>query len=97
MVAESEFRELGRQLRALAETSPLSRSDLAAWHKRSCNLELSLRQNAQLCDSLPHFVWHYLADADIRVKDAIYRADQQVLIYGIISALERGELPPDAT
>ncbi len=43
----------------------------------------------ELTDTLPHFVWHYLSDADIRFKDKGYKQKQDVEIASIIQEIEQ--------
>ena len=88
------LRQAGRTLRELAESTPVDRDELAAWYERARQFEAVLRSDSgALSDAIPHFVWHYLADADIRVRDLAYRADQQATILEIIVALESGHTP----
>jgi len=85
------LRQVGRMLRDLAESTPESAGELPAWYKRARELESVLRSDSgALSDAIPHCVWHYLADADIRPRDLVYRADQQAAILEIIMALEAG-------
>jgi hypothetical protein len=88
------LRQLGRMLRELAESTPEDARELPAWYERAREFESVLRSDGgALSDAIPHFIWHYLADADIRARDLTYRAEQQVAILEIISALEGGRSP----
>ena len=88
------LRRVGRALRGLAETTPEHRSELPAWYERAREFQALLRsESGALSDAIPHLVWHYLADADIRVRDLAYRSDQQATILDIITALEAGRTP----
>ena len=62
-------------LQSLAAKKVTNRKELAAWRLAADRLEESLTPEQQ--DAMPHFVWHYLADADIRLRNASYRADQE--------------------
>jgi len=62
-------------LRALAARPVTNRKELAAWRAEADRLEQSL--TPEQADSVPQFVWHYLADADIRLRNPGYRADQE--------------------
>ncbi len=62
-------------LQSLAAKPVTNRKELAAWRLAADRLEESLTPEQQ--DAMPHFVWHYLADADIRLRNASYRADQE--------------------
>ena len=91
------LRQAGRMLRELAESTPEDARDVPAWYERTREFEAVLRSDGgALSDAIPHFVWHYLADADIRVRDLAYRADQQATILEIIVALEAGRRPERA-
>lgn len=88
------LRQVGRMLRELAESTPEDVRELPAWYKRARELESVLQSDSgALSDAIPHFVWHYLADADIRARDLAYRVDQQATILNIIMALEAGRSP----
>ena len=62
-------------LRALSARPLTNRKELAAWRVEADRLEQSL--TPEQTDSVPQFVWHYLADADIRLRNPGYRADQE--------------------
>jgi len=84
-------------LRELAESTPGNARQLPAWYERAREFESILRSDTgALSDAIPHFVWHYLADADIRARDDAYRTDQQATILEIIIALEAGQRPDEA-
>jgi hypothetical protein len=83
----------GRALRRLAECSPTDPSELNDWNERAREFEQFLKMQPDLCNAIPHFVWHYLADADIRAREPQYRAGQQTKILRIASELETGTPP----
>ena len=84
-------------LRELAESTPDDVRQLPAWYERAREFEAMLRSDTgALWDAIPHFVWHYLADADIRARDDGYRTDQPATILEIIMTLEAGRRPDDA-
>jgi hypothetical protein len=87
----------GRLLRNLAESSPTDAGQLDAWYDRADEFQLLLKEHSALSELIPHFVWHYLADADIRARDPDYRALQQAQILEIISELEGVPTDPAAT
>jgi hypothetical protein len=62
-------------LRALAARPLTNRKELAAWRVEADRLEESF--TAEQSDTVPDFVWHYLADADIRLRNPGFRADQE--------------------
>ncbi len=62
-------------LQSLAAQPLTNRKELAAWRLAAGRLEESL--TPEQADAVPHFVWHYLGDADIRLRNAGFRADQE--------------------
>jgi hypothetical protein len=92
MEMDTTLHEIARRLRELAAVSPASAADLPAWYTAAKKFEswLSARP-AQLLDQVPHFVWHYLADADIRSKDEAYRRHQERELAGVVAELEAGD------
>lgn len=62
-------------LEKLAAKKVTNRKELDAW--RSAAEKLERRISAEGEASVPPFVWHYLGDADIRMRNAKYRADQE--------------------
>jgi hypothetical protein len=88
----TSLHEIAGRLRELATVSPRSAGELQAWYAAAKEFEawLSARP-AQLVDRVPHFVWHYLADADIRSKDEAYRRHQERELAVILAELEEGD------
>jgi hypothetical protein len=75
-MADPTFNEfLIAALQTLAARPLTNRKELAAWRLEANRLEESFTPDQ--ADSLPDFVWHYLGDADIRLRNAGYRADQE--------------------
>jgi hypothetical protein len=64
-----------RALRRLAARPLTNRKELAAWRIEADRLEESF--TPEQAESVPHFVFHYLVDADIRLRNAGFRADQE--------------------
>ena len=62
-------------LQTLAARPVTNRKELAAWRLEADRLEESF--TPEQADTVPPFVFHYLADADIRLRNAGYRADQE--------------------
>ena len=62
-------------LRALAALPVTNRKQLAAWRVEADRLTESFTPDEE--DAVPEFVWHYLGDADIRLRNPGYRADQE--------------------
>jgi hypothetical protein len=88
------LRALGSRLRALVESSPNRPEDLERWHHDADAFRRYLASDHATV-AVPHFVSHYLSDADIRVKDAGYRVTQDKAIQKVIAAFERGEIPEE--
>ena len=64
--------ELQSVLREIAAARPSSPSELLAIQARCSALSRQLTSQWHLADQVPEFVWHFLADADIRYKDPRY-------------------------
>jgi hypothetical protein len=76
---------LAAELRALMKLPLETRDDVEAWYGAAEVFEAHL-DSASLVDELPHLVWHFLADADIRARDAKYREAQEA---GVEAAIQR--------
>lgn len=74
-------------LRAIAEREPRTRDELTELEAESFLLGERIRKST-VCDDLPHLVWHFLSDADIRFKDERYRQSQLRLLEECIAAWE---------
>jgi hypothetical protein len=72
-------------LESLAGRRVTNRKELAAWKIHAGRLEQSF--TPEQADALPSFVWHYLADADIRLRNAGYRAEQERRLKQLLSEL----------
>ena len=72
-------------LESLAGRRVTNRKELADWKIHAGRLERSF--TPEQADALPSFVWHYLADADIRLRNAGYRAEQQRRLKQLLSEL----------
>lgn len=83
--------EIAQRLRELQATSPATKDELDAWYQQARGFTEWLSHGPDV--TLPAQLWHYLHDADIRVKDPEYRASQDEIISGLISDLENGHTP----
>ena len=73
--------------------TPVSnQAQLDEWYAAARRLKEWISAHPELSDAVPHFVWHFLSDADIRLKDPLYAADQTRQVMDIVHALERGEI-----
>jgi hypothetical protein len=76
-------------IRALAARSITSAASLAAWNDEAARFQDALRTSGDLGDRMPHFIWHYLADAALRFKDQRYAALQQRQLEEALTQMER--------
>ena len=72
-------------LRAIAERRPSTSEELGELEAESVVLGERIRTSG-ICDDVPHFVWHFLSDADVRFKDEKYRDWQLGKLEACISA-----------
>jgi hypothetical protein len=89
---DTSLQEVAQRLRWLAAVSPAGPGELKAWYAAAKEFRdwLSARPE-RLIDQVPHFVWHYLDDAEIRAKDVVYRRDQERELEAVLARLEGGE------
>lgn len=85
-------RAVGAQLRDLFEHPPADRDSLEAWTEKA--VRISEQWSPAICDQLPHEVWHWISDADIRRKDAEYARAQNEWMKKVIAWLEAGAETP---
>lgn len=91
--SSDKLHDLARALRDLVGRATSDRAELDEWYAAARRLQEWIRADPDLSDAVPHFVWHYLADADIRRKDPAYDLEQAQCLMEIVDSLERGELP----
>ena len=86
-----QIKNLGEGLAALSAFVPSSEYELNQWYD----------QAQQLIDGplkvigVPHFLWHYLSDADIRMKDEEYAEMQNGRVRILLQHLRSGTMPND--
>jgi hypothetical protein len=78
---------LASALEKLAARKLTNRAELEAWRAAAEKLEKSIGEEHE--GAVPQFVWHYLGDADIRMRNAKYRADQERRLDGVLQELGR--------
>jgi hypothetical protein len=83
--------EIAERLRRLQATSPDSKPGVDSWEQQARDFSDWLSRGPEV--TLPAQLWHYLHDADIRIKEPEYRAAQEAMITEIIRNLERGIVP----
>jgi hypothetical protein len=92
-MTEPTFNELlVTALQTLAARPLTNRKDLAAWRLEATRLEESF--TPEQADTVPDFVWHYLADADIRLRNSGFRADQERRLQQVCRELGVGAHKP---
>ena len=87
------LKAIGSQLRLLVNMPLETEEDLAWWEERAKVFEEYVQVNyPEAWDLLPHGLHHYLADADIRLRDHEYAARQQKQARQLLHALENNEV-----
>jgi hypothetical protein len=88
---DTSLHEVAQRLRRLAALSHAATGELETWYAAVKEFKdwLSAKPT-RLVDQVPHFVWHYLDDADIRSKDEVYRRDQERKLAAVLARLEGG-------
>lgn len=61
----------------LLESEPASEEQVPGWYQRAQFIKNVIRSSSYEI-GVPHVIWHYLDDADIRIRDSRY-AEAQVL------------------
>ena len=93
MPSPDDLIQLGELLEELVDSQPENRTALDIWTRRAERVEAFLKETEGLSDAVPHAVWHFLADADIRMIDRAYRAAQLSEIQPTLQTLKAGESP----
>ena len=90
-----KLERLAEELQELYAFRPVSQVDLDKWYLRARELEAWLVAKGGLSPKVPSFLWHFLADADIRLNDKEYAHGQHLKMRLLIQCLRRGELLSD--
>ena len=91
---KTRFKQLADELRYLSELVPSTKEELAEWNKLARDIEANLLLGPTgVSEYIPEFLWHYLADADIRMKDKQYADLQNRGIRELIQQLSSGVMP----
>lgn len=88
---DSQIKRLTEELTGLTEFVPKTKNELGRWYSQARRV---LEDN-ELLEGAPHFLWHYLSDADIRMKDEEYAEIQSRRISLLIQHLKCGVMPSD--
>ena len=92
---QTEIKQLGNALRCLNEFVPCSKAELKQWYEQARRLEAEHLKGGEDYLDVPNFVWHYLSDADIRMKDEIYAEMQGRRFNLLLQYLEQGVMPSE--
>lgn len=93
MVRADELQAIGFALGALSNLHVQSKGELEEWYSQAQELWEKIKSNSDISNVMPHVVWHYLSDADIRLKDKRYADLQCEEIEAVIKVLKRGQVP----
>lgn len=85
-------RELAKDLRDLLARPVRNEQDLKAWYAAARLVQERIRSVPKLANEIPESVWHFLIDADTRLKDSRYKELQKQQIWSVIAHLEQGIL-----
>lgn len=85
-----QIKRLAAELTQLVEFVPVTKAELDLWYDQAQRLHES-----DLLLGVPHFLWHYLSDADIRMKDEEYAEMQNRRVIDLLAYLNRGIMPSD--
>ena len=88
---DDQIKRLAEELAHLIEFVPASKTELKQWYDQAQRLQ----DKKDLLQDAPHFLWHYLSDADIRMKDESYAEIQNSRIALLIEHLRSGSMPSD--
>ncbi len=94
--AVEELVAFSKELEALVHAVPKDKEQLRVWYEKAERLQEQLTQKGVIGHLLPHVVWHYLADADIRMRDEAYRSLQNEQMRRLIASLEKGVVPEES-
>ena len=83
MSAADEVKSAVSCLRVLLQSEPTSADQVSAWCNKAEALKRSLQFSVYGID-VPHLIWHYLDDVDIRFRDRSYAQDQIMAVEKII-------------
>jgi hypothetical protein len=96
MASRKDLASIADTLSRLVESSPQSAEGLGAWYAAAREADTQIRSRYSDVQ-LPAIVTHFMHDADIRIKDPVFRDSQLAAIRAVILSLERGVIPHDRT
>ena len=90
-----QIKRLAEALTRLADFVPASKADLNQWYDQAQQIKDDHLKGGEDYLEVPHFLWHYLSDADIRMKSEVYAEMQNRQLNTLLEHLKRGVLPTD--
>ncbi len=90
-IQDDQIKRLANALSELVNFVPKSSADLNQWYDKA----QVILDDPDLLRGAPHFLWHYLADADIRMKCEEYAEMQNRRINLVLKCLKQGDMPSD--
>jgi hypothetical protein len=91
----SDFGRLADELERLLASEPVKKEQLERWHNDAANVVAFIQTNESLKE-VPHFLWHYFSDADIRLEGGEYATIQRERLQLVIKRLRMGSMPTDS-
>lgn len=92
MTQAEAITEVACRLRQLRGLRVERQEGLRSWYTAAHELERFIGQ-APLGSPFPEVLWHYLSDADIRLKDEEYRTLQEQFADKALDILDVGRMP----
>ena len=87
-VAEGKFEVLSAAIRRLRDWPIQRKADLRPWYEAARGVsDMVCETDGVFTDDDFHFLMHWLADADIRLKDAKYAAMQNERLREVLAEL----------
>lgn len=90
---EEQIKRLGDALSTLFDFVPFTEVELRDWYDQAQVIIDAKIRGANI--GVPHFLWHYLSDADIRFKDGDYAEMQNGRMKVLLQHLRNGSMPSD--
>jgi len=91
----AKIRLLETALRSLTAFVPTTKDEITQWYEQARRLKATHLRGGEDYLDVPHFLWHYLSDADIRMKDEVYAEMQNRRINLLLDYLHLGVMPSD--
>ncbi|GHH00864.1 hypothetical protein [Comamonas sp. JC664] len=86
--------ELARDLQHLLGLPAHTKEEQGRWYAEAQTVQDRIKASEKLL-CLPHSLWHFFSDADIRAKEPDIRDAQFKQVRAHIAVLETGTVPPD--